>query len=786
MKTISRPSAHAAALFLLTLLSACGGGGDSSPAPAPPPPPVNRAPTVTTSAITTSEDTTLSTPVVATDPDGNPLTFSLATNPQHGTATLTAAGVLTYAPATNYFGTDSLGVAVSDNAGAQVTGTINISVTAVNDAPILMTSQFAVDEDGVLNSQLAGADVEGDAFTFQFVPGVSHGNLVHATSGALTYTPSANYSGADQVRVRLVESVSGLTSAEQVVSIQVRPVNDPPVVQDDTLRVTATTGQPVVVPALANDSDIDGDVLTPTVVSQPRGGTVTVNPATHQLTFEPANGYVGPIEFTYRVNDGHVDSGVVSVRAVIGDFLSIIFISDYTTPGRSEVHLFDGLEVRRVSDELPAGYNIVSLSVSGDLRTLAYTADGANDIRAYVKPMDGSRAAVLRYTSIKTPPLHGGFGAYISPDGNFLLVYDYLPGTPKPIFVVNVATGARTQLAANMPGIVNVRYAMFHPYEPQLIMVQGQTAGPFQPDDITMPTANTMFLADAADAGTLTQIGRNYALDEHGGEGFYYTRDPRLIYYNEYRFSGGNFTYNLLAYDRVNKTETPVVRYANSPDRGINGTGWLSPDLSRMCIGIYEPTTTAYDGPSRFFAMNMANPASAMPVSPVLNDISQCTFGSDNRTMIYRVFTPGKITQQAYAVDSVNPGTPVLLAPSGETGSKQASWNAALRAMRMTIAYFDNDGSPYIPSSPGRGYVLPLDGSGSPFLFSDNYLYYDSYTTYFYDLNDDGSFLIYGRPKNGIAALELMSTHGFNLSIPLSRAGETTGVKFAGWMHSYP
>src|SRR5690242_3577324 len=353
MNTRIQP-AHVVVLSGLMLVSACGGGGGGGGSPPAPSPPANRAPTLTTTTVSTNEDVTSSTQLVATDPDNNPLTFALAGNPQHGTATLSAAGVLSYVPASNYSGTDSLSVAVNDNAGAQTTGTINITVTAVDDAPTLTTTSLAVDEDGVLSAQLAGSDPEGDAFTFQFVPGAGHGTVTSAASGALTYTPAANYSGTDQIRVKLVETASALASAEQVVSIDVRAINDAPVVQDDVLRVTATSGQAVVVPALANDSDVDGDTLIPAVVTQPRGGTVTVNPATHQLTFEPANGYVGPIEFSYRVNDGHVDSRAVAVRAVIGDFLPIIFISDYTTPGRAEVHLFDGLEVTRLSDALPA------------------------------------------------------------------------------------------------------------------------------------------------------------------------------------------------------------------------------------------------------------------------------------------------------------------------------------------------------------------------------------------------------------------------------------------------
>jgi VCBS repeat-containing protein len=784
MKTTIRPSAHAATLTLLMMFSACGGGGDSSPAPGPPPP-ANRAPTLTTNALTTNEDVNASTQVVAADLDGNPLTFSLSTSPQHGTATLSAAGALTYAPATNYFGTDSLGVTVSDGAGAQVTGTINITVTAVNDAPVLTSTQFSVNEDGVLTGQLTGTDVEADAFNFQYVPSASHGTATVAASGALNYSPVANYSGADQLRVRLVET-SGNTAPEQLVNIDVLPLNDPPVANNDELRVTVTQGQPIVVPALTNDQDLDGNTLTPAVVTQPqRGGNVTVNATTRQLIFEAENGYAGPIEFSYRVNDGSADSNVATVRAVIGDFENLIFMSDYGTPGISELYVFDGLRVRRVSDDLPAGASVSAYSFSGDLRTLAYVVSDNTNERVYVKPLDGSAAAALRYTSPdKSVPTERRVSLNVNADGTYMMVADRWTGPTKSYFAVNTATGATTRVAGDMPGILDVRFAFFHIYEPQLLLIQAQTGG--TPPHNYSNAAVTVFLGNATDARTITQIGRNYSASEYGsGEGFLYGNDARYIYYGEYLKSGSNVSHNLLRFDRQGGGEIPVLRLAFPPDRGTNGFGWSSPDYSRACIGWYESSTTTFDGPSRFYSLVLNNPTSIRAISPVVNDISQCQVASDNRTMIYRVYTPGKVSQQAYAVDSDNPGTPLLLAPAGEAGSEQSNWYTAATKMRAAILYLDNDGNPSNSGQAGRFYALPLDGSGQPFLFSDSYVY-DGMSP-FYAMNADGSFIAYLRPQQGsIGTLELVSTHALNYSIPLQAAGQTVGARDIRWMRRYP
>src|SRR5688572_14921640 len=201
-----RLTAFAAALSSLALISGCGGGDSSpgpAPAPSPPPPPVNTAPTFSTQNLSTDEEVDGTAQLTASDAQNNTLTFAIATQPQHGVATLSAAGALSYSPAANYFGNDSLTVTVTDSGGLATTGTVNITVLNINDAPV---------------------------------------------------------------------------------------------VQDDALRVAVTAGEPIVLAAVSNDVDHDGDALTPTIVTQPvHGGTIAVDATTRAMTFVPANGYVGPI-----------------------------------------------------------------------------------------------------------------------------------------------------------------------------------------------------------------------------------------------------------------------------------------------------------------------------------------------------------------------------------------------------------------------------------------------------------------------------------------------------------
>jgi len=87
-------------------------------------------------SATTEEDTPVSGQIVATDPEGNPLSYALSTGPGNGVVTVNPDGSWTYTPGANFNGSDSFVVAVSDGQGGVTNATVNIGVTAVNDAPI--------------------------------------------------------------------------------------------------------------------------------------------------------------------------------------------------------------------------------------------------------------------------------------------------------------------------------------------------------------------------------------------------------------------------------------------------------------------------------------------------------------------------------------------------------------------------------------------------------------------------------------------------------------------------
>lgn len=85
------------------LAAGCSSGGDNAPTPSPTPPSANRPPAFTSSATTSvAENIAAALTATASDPDGNPLTFSIAGGADAARFAMTSAGALTFAPAPNF------------------------------------------------------------------------------------------------------------------------------------------------------------------------------------------------------------------------------------------------------------------------------------------------------------------------------------------------------------------------------------------------------------------------------------------------------------------------------------------------------------------------------------------------------------------------------------------------------------------------------------------------------------------------------------------------------------
>jgi VCBS repeat-containing protein len=275
---------------------------------------VNDVPVAQDGAFTTAEDTPLveSLDPLATDAENSLLTFTALTNPSSGTLVVNANGSFTYTPVLHFNGNVSFTYSSCDALGLCDNGVVTITVTAVNDAPVVQGESYSVNEDNVLNNNVAlnDSDAETSALTYTLIASTQNGALTLNTNGTFTYSPALNYNGPDSFQYQACDAggLCGTATAQ----IMVNWINDLPVAEDDSF--TINEDQVLNGTVSTNDSDIDIEPLFYSTLIAPTQGTVSMQ-TNGNFTYAPPLNFNGFVTFLYLTCDScnACDAGLVSV-----------------------------------------------------------------------------------------------------------------------------------------------------------------------------------------------------------------------------------------------------------------------------------------------------------------------------------------------------------------------------------------------------------------------------------------------------------------------------------------
>ncbi|MHA7826217.1 MAG: tandem-95 repeat protein, partial [Roseovarius sp.] len=246
------------------------------------------------------------------DPDNGVLTLEGLSGPHLEDL---GAGLYRFAPDANANGTYQLSYTVANQYGVTASGSVDINVLPVPDAPEAQGDFLRSFEDltfSILQSDLLANDLDadGDALT---VTDVTSGEDVAVTledDGTIRIAPSADFNGMTSFAYT-VEDPDGLSSTATV-DVEILPVNDAPVTTPDSFD--GGDAETVTIPTddlLANDTDADGDTLSVSSVSSGPGYSAALDGAGNIVVSRDPE-FEGTLDVGYTVSDGttEVESSV--------------------------------------------------------------------------------------------------------------------------------------------------------------------------------------------------------------------------------------------------------------------------------------------------------------------------------------------------------------------------------------------------------------------------------------------------------------------------------------------
>ncbi|MFS0701690.1 Ig-like domain-containing protein [Cellulomonas sp. 179-A 4D5 NHS] len=242
------------------------------------------------------------------------------------TVTVNNDGTLTVTPAAGFAGDVTVTYTVSDGAGGTDTGALTVTVdnaapVAAADGPVHTSTDTPIRVDVLAND----TDPNGDTLTI--VPGSltdpvdADGNTqgtVTLDNGQVRYVPAPGFAGTVTIDYTVSDGNGGTDTGTVTVTVD----DAAPVAGDDTVSTPAGTA--VDVDVLGNDSDLNGDTLTVSLITQPANGTAVLL-LNGQIRYTPNAGFAGTDTFDYTVSDGNggTDTATVSVAVANADPVAV-------------------------------------------------------------------------------------------------------------------------------------------------------------------------------------------------------------------------------------------------------------------------------------------------------------------------------------------------------------------------------------------------------------------------------------------------------------------------------
>jgi fibro-slime domain-containing protein/RHS repeat-associated protein len=278
-------------------------------------PAVNLAPVIaSTPRKQTSVGETYIYQITATDPNSDPLTYSLINSPAG--MSINNQGLLTWTPNPSQIGQSTIQIQVSDGRGGVTSQQFGLDVVSVgsivNHSPeITSRPTFTTNLGKTYSYQLVGADSDNDTLIWS-LDSAPIGMVIDANTGILKWNPTSTQIGTHTIAVRLTDAY-GLYVGQEY-TLKVNGVNTPPQIQS-TPNTIGGLNSPYKYQVKAVDTE--GDTLKYSLGRRPQG--MVVNSDTGLITWTPNATQIGNQTIDVLVTDAQGATSTQTYNLVVGN-----------------------------------------------------------------------------------------------------------------------------------------------------------------------------------------------------------------------------------------------------------------------------------------------------------------------------------------------------------------------------------------------------------------------------------------------------------------------------------
>ncbi|WP_425390750.1 cadherin domain-containing protein [Ekhidna sp.] len=302
--------------------------------------------------------------VVATDDDGDPLTYSITSGNTNSAFTISSSsGELTVnsASALDFEKTPSFGltVEVNDGNGGFASATITVNLNDINETgntdPVIADQTFSVDENSAMSTvvgTVVASDDDGDPLTYSITSGnTSSAFAISSSSGELTVNSASaldfETTPSFGLTVEVNDGNGGFASA--IITVNLNDIdeisNTDPIIADQTFSVDENSAMSTVVGTVVA-SDDDGDPLTYSITSGNTSSAFAISSSSGELTVNSASALdfetTPSFDLVVEVNDGNGGIASATIAITVNQVLgssSIETIEVFPNPNEGLVNI---------------------------------------------------------------------------------------------------------------------------------------------------------------------------------------------------------------------------------------------------------------------------------------------------------------------------------------------------------------------------------------------------------------------------------------------------------------